>query len=100
SFLNHLTLEEILLYDNEEIEETIYEIRNELKLSNETEVREALVNKTSMEFIEHIHEHYPKEKTLEILNLFSDRSNDLKIKQMVAEDTDIPTIFEFIVGIT
>lgn len=100
SFLNHLTLEEILVYDNEKIEETIYEIRNELKLGSESEVKEALVNKTSMEFIKHIHEHYPKEKTLEILNLFSDRSNDLKIKKMVAEDTDIPTIFEFIVGIT
>lgn len=98
-FLNHLTLEEIFEYDAVSVEETIDEIKNGLKLSSEEEVRDILFNQTSMAFLEHIETNYPKEKILEILPLFSDRSNDLKIQKMVAENADVPTIFEYIVGI-
>lgn len=98
-FLNHLTIEEIFNYKEEDVEKTIFEIKNELNLSSEEEIRQKLFNRTSEAFIQHIKDNYPKEKILEILPLFSDRKNDLKIQKMVAENTDVPTIFEYIVGI-
>ncbi|MCL7748771.1 AlwI family type II restriction endonuclease [Halalkalibacter alkaliphilus] len=98
-FLNHLTLEEILEYEDEKVEQAIVEIKDELNLASEEEIRETIFNQTSEAFIQHIETNYPKEKILEILQLFSDRSNDLKIQKMVAENTDVPTIFEYIVGI-
>ncbi|SDN76743.1 AlwI restriction endonuclease [Psychrobacillus sp. OK028] len=98
-FLNHLTLEEILGYEEENVDKTIIEIKDALNLSSEDEIRQVIFNKTSNAFIQHIETHYPREKILEILPLFSDRSNDLKIQQMVAENTDVPTIFEYVVGI-
>ncbi|MCM3585017.1 AlwI family type II restriction endonuclease [Mesobacillus maritimus] len=98
-FLNHLTLEEIFEHNEESINQLIIDIQNELNLSSDEEVRKTLFNKTSKAFIEHIETNYSKEKILEILPLFSDRSNDSKIQKMVAENTDVPTIFEYIVGI-
>lgn len=98
-FLNHLTIEEILDYKEENVEKTIFEIKDKLNLSSEEEIRQTLFNQTSEAFIQHIKENYSKEKIIEILPLFSDRRNDLKIQKMVAENTDVPTIFEYIVGI-
>ena len=98
-FLNNLTIEEILYCEEEKIDQAIVGIKDKLNLSSEDEIRKTLYNRTSSAFIKHIEENYPKEKVLEILPLFSDRSNDLKIQKMVAENTDVPTIFEYIVGI-
>lgn len=98
-FFNNLTIEEILYCEDEKIEKTIVGIKDKLNLSSEDEIRKTLYNRTSLAFIKHIEENYPKEKVLEILSLFSDRANDIKIQKMVAENTDIPTIFEYIVGI-
>lgn len=98
-FLNHLTLEEILNYENENVDKTINEIKDELNVTTEEEIQQTLFTQTSMAFIQHIETNYPKEKILEILPLFSNRSNDGKIQEMVAKNTDVPTIFEYIVGI-
>lgn len=98
-FLNHLTIEEIFDYKEKNVEKIISEIKDKLKLSSEEEIRKTLLNQTSKAFIQHIEKNYPKEKILEILPLFSDRRNDSKIQEMVAKNTDVPTIFEYIVGI-
>lgn len=98
-FLNHLTLEEIFDYKEVHIQEIIYKIKGDLNLSSEKEIRNTLFDRTSSAFIEHIETNYPKEKVAEILPLFSDRSNDKRIQEIVAENTDVPTIFEYIVGI-
>lgn len=98
-FLNNLTIEEIFCCDEEKINNAIVGIRKKLNLSSEDEIRKKLYSITSEAFIKHVEENYPKEKILEILPLFSDRANDSKIQKMVAENTDVPTIFEYIVGI-
>ena len=98
-FLNHLTIEEILGYDNTKVDSTIDKIKEELNLNSEEEIQKTLYDQTSRAFITHIEENYPEEKVLEILPLFSDRKNDSAIQKMVSENTDVPTIFEFIVGI-
>lgn len=98
-FFNHRKLEEIIDYPKDKLNQTIQEIKQELQITEEQDIRDTLLTKTSMAFQEHIETNYPKERILEILPLFSDRRNDNKIQKMVAESTDVPTIFEYIVGI-
>lgn len=98
-FLNHLTLEEIFECKEKHVNNVISEIKNEFGLTKEKEIKEKLYSQASDDFIKHIEENYPKEKVLEILPLFSDRSNDSKIKEIVSKDSDVPTIYEYIVGI-
>lgn len=51
------------------------------------------------EFAEFIDKNYPAEKVKEILGLFSNRSNDKLIKDIVSPDATVPTIYEYVVGI-
>lgn len=98
-FLTHHTIEEIFEYNNENAESLINKLKIEFNLSNENEIKEKIYNDTSNQFIKYIEANYPKEKILKILPLFGDRKNDSKIQDMVAKNTDVPTIFEYIVGI-
>lgn len=58
-----------------------------------------LDNEVNNNFNRYIKENYPINKVVEILSLFSDRKNDRKIKREVNESADVPTIYEYIVGI-
>lgn len=98
-FFNHISIEDILTCKCENVSRAIDECRKELNLSTIEEIRQAIYSKTSNSFVEHINKKYPRDKVIEILKLFSDRKNDNSIKSMVAPNTDIPTIFEYIVGI-
>ena len=55
--------------------------------------------KRNEEFKKFIFEKYPVQKVKDILSLFADRTNDNKIKETVNPDANVPTIFEYIVGI-
>ena len=59
----------------------------------------ALDDEVNKKFNEYIDAKYPIEKVINLLTLFSDRKNDKKIKAIVNESADIPTIYEYIVGI-
>lgn len=61
--------------------------------------KEKLERQNKEELKRHIEEKYPKEKTLEILRLFSDRRNDAKIKKAVNDEASVPTIYEYMVAI-
>lgn len=51
------------------------------------------------EFKKFISNKFPRKKVFTILSMFSDRSNDRKIQKEVTDEADIPTIFEYIVGL-
>lgn len=61
--------------------------------------REELKNESKNELEKHIEEKYTREKTLEILKLFSNRSNDSIIKKEVNDQASVPTIYEYMVAI-
>ena len=63
------------------------------------DIHSLLVEENELKLKNHIQEKYPKEKVVELLQLFSNRQNDKKIKQFVNKDATVPTIFEFIVAI-
>ncbi|MGX6993955.1 hypothetical protein CBF34_10350 [Vagococcus penaei] len=83
--------------NNQEI--TIQNTVEKLGVSSKKEVKEKLVNMVNDEFEKFIKEKYPKEKVIEILSMFSDRTNDKKIKEETESSASVPTIFEYITGI-
>jgi hypothetical protein len=93
------SLIEILGYSKDDVSEIISKIEDNLKVRNADDIKLLLNNKKNTDFIQYINEKYPKEKIMELLPMFSDRRNDLKIKKEVNDAASVPTIYEFIIGI-
>lgn len=51
------------------------------------------------QFKKFVHNKFPRDKVFNILELFKDRSNDDEIQKSVTDEADVPTIFEYIVGL-
>ena len=66
---------------------------------DESLTKDKLKLQNQMDLERHIEEKYPKEKTLEILRMFSDRKNDAKIRKEVNDEAPVPTIYEYMVAI-
>ncbi|WP_367006603.1 AlwI family type II restriction endonuclease [Streptococcus sp. ZY19097] len=98
-FYNNITLSKIYGYDENQVVSIVREITNELSLSTADEVKGHLQSQISIEFKEFVHRTFPKDKIIEILPLFSDRSNDKIIQKMVGVESSVPTIYEYIVGL-
>lgn len=93
------SLSQILEYYEEEIKQVKESIRDafpEIKLED---IPVIVADKRKKEFSKFIDKHYPLEKVKEILGLFSDRSNDKRIKDAVSPDATVPTIYEYVIGI-
>lgn len=98
-FCSVKTVSEILNYDGQKISQKINQIKT---IYNETDIENILdivAEKRNEEFKKFIFEKYPVQKVKDILALFADRTNDNKIKEAVNPDANVPTIFEYIVGI-
>lgn len=46
-----------------------------------------------------LHEKFPLETIKNLLTMFEDRSNDAEVQRLVTDNADVPTIFEYIVGL-
>jgi len=93
-FYNEISLCEILGLSTEETKSILAKLGKD-----ETSIKQALETQKENELKKHIKEKYPKEKTMEILNMFSDRGNDQTIKNFVNESATVPTIYEYIMAI-
>lgn len=98
-FCSITSLAEILLHSNEELIRIINSVKEEFGISNIEQITEIVTANRRREFAEFITEKYPLEKVKELLGLFSDRSNDSRLKEYVSTDATVPTIYEFIIGI-
>lgn len=98
-FFNHISIEKIFDLKDIEVAPIITKINEDLEVTSADEAKVLLKSQINSEFIKYIEENYPKDRVIEILNLFADRSNDQKIQEMVDSTASVPTIFEYIVGI-
>lgn len=98
-FFNNIPLSKIFGYNEIEISNIVTKISNQYSLTTADEVKQRLKSNLSKEFEIFIKNKFTKDFILEILPLFSDRTKDEKIKEMVGVDSSVPTIFEYIVGI-
>lgn len=86
-------------YNEQKISQIINQIKSIYKETDIENIPDIIAEKRNEEFRKFIFEKYPIEKIKDILLLFSDRSNDNKIKETVSTDASVPTIFEYIIGI-
>lgn len=93
------SLSEIFEYSPEQIQEIKTCIKEEFDNSDIIDISKIIADRRKNEFKEFIDSAYPISKIQEILELFADRNNNQKIKKIVSQDSTIPTIYEFIVGI-
>ena len=98
-FCSAKSVSEILNYDGQKISQKINQIKAIYKEADIGNIPDIVAEKRSEEFKKFIFEKYPLQKVKDILSLFSDRTNDNKIKETVNPDANVPTIFEYIVGI-
>lgn len=82
-----------------DIHSIIIKIEHLYHINSAEEVKHQLHSQKDKEFKRFVESNFPKEKVLNILALFADRTNDEKIKQMVETDASVPTIYEYIVGL-
>ena len=98
-FINEISLSKILNISEEKTKDICDNIQYFLGVTTPIAASKKLKSKKSQDFINHIKAKYPKEKTIELLKLFSDRKNDVKIKKFVNDLATVPTIYEYVVAI-
>lgn len=98
-FFKNIEIDSIFGIEKSKQEIMLNNTVEKLGVSNKAEVKEKLVNIMNDDFKKFIEEKYPKEKIIKILSLFSDRTNDKKIKEETESTASVPTIFEYVIGI-
>lgn len=93
------SISEILCYSDEKVSGIIKKVKSIYPNISLDEIPNVVAEKRSEEFKNFILKNYPEAKVKMLLPLFSDRTNDSKIKEIVSEDASVPTIFEYVVGI-
>ena len=89
----------ILKISNEESTNKLRELQKKYNVSTVDELIKKLDSETNKKFKEYVESNYPIDKVTNLLAKFSDRTNDKEIKKEVNESADVPTIYEYIVGI-
>lgn len=98
-FCGEYSTEEILEYFQDEYDQIIENIVDEFSGATIEEIPEIMRTRRNDEFRDYVANQYPEDKVKELLSLFSNRSNDRRIKQEVNPDSSVPTIYEYLVGI-
>lgn len=93
------TIVEILNYSSDDISIVQNQLKCEFGTNVGIDIKTQIETKVSTDFKAYIESNYPKEKIIRILEMFSDRSNDSRIKNEVNPAATVPTIYEYIVGI-
>ncbi len=98
-YMSELPLSVALRYESDYVEQIANQVVHQFGLRSFAEIHTTMRSKASQGLISHIADKYPKERIMELLALFSDRKNDDTIKKAVNDTADVPTIYEYIVGI-
>lgn len=98
-FCSSVSFIEIFHYSEASVDDKLNSVRNKFGNASLKDITKILTDKRNQEFVKFIDNAYPLDKVKNILNLFNDRSNDAKIKELVCPDSSVPTIYEYMVGI-
>lgn len=98
-FCEEYSTEKILEYFQDEYDNIIGNIVEEFPGISIEEIPGIMRTRRNDEFREYLERQYPEDKVKKLLGLFTDRTNDRKIKNEVNPDASVPTIYEYLVGI-
>ncbi|KKB26182.1 AlwI family type II restriction endonuclease [Staphylococcus carnosus] len=94
-FYKDITISEILKINKSEV---LDEIKNSLKIEDNSQISNIVLNQKEEKFKNFISTTFPKEKIIEILYKFASRDDDW-IKSEVSESATVSTIYEYIIAI-
>lgn len=89
----------ILEYSEEMIDGIISDVQAEFDGAEIDIIPQIIKHRRRSDFDLFIARNYPEDRVKTLLGLFSDRSNDSKIKEEVYPDATVPTIYEYVVGL-
>lgn len=95
SFYQEVSISGILNLDKDRV---LYSIKESLGVTDFSQIESVVATQKEYKFRQFISSEFPREKIIELLPLFSTRS-DNKIKEQVSEAATVPTIYEYIVAI-
>lgn len=98
-FCGDYSTEDILEYCQDEYVRIVENIVSEFEGFAIEDIPEIMRSRRNDEFRRYLETEYPENRVKDLLGLFSDRSNDKKIKKAVNPDASVPTIYEYLVGI-
>ena len=93
------SISDILKYSEEKLENQIRKIQSAFGGASTMDISHMVEERRKQEFAMHVEKNYPKERVIELLELFSNRDNDARIKKEVCTEATVPTIYEYIVGL-
>lgn len=74
-------------------------VREKYGLNSIKELPQVLAKKRDTEFKKYVEENFPRERVFNLLGMFANRDNDTAIRKAVSVETDVPTIYEYVVGL-
>lgn len=98
-FSNSESLMNIFELSENDIKSHFEIVREKYGIDSIETLPDVLATKRDSEFKSYIRENFSKECVFNILEKFTNRDNDSEIKKLVSKETDVPTIFEYIVGL-
>ena len=98
-FCSNHSVTAILGYSEEMIDSIISDIQDEFDGAEINIIPQIIKRRRRSDFDSFVDRNYPEDRVKTLLGLFSDRSNDSKIKEEVCPDATVPTIYEYVVGL-
>lgn len=98
-YCTNISLVNIFEYSEQEIHAINTHIQDEFFGAEIEKIPSIASKRRKEDFEKYISDFYPKDVVKELLGLFKDRKNDKLIKERVSQDSDVPTIYEYVVGI-
>lgn len=89
----------ILNYSDKFIDKMLDAVQKEFGGAEIANIPQIIKRRRKNDFDVFVDKYYPETRVKTLLGMFSDRSNDGKIKEEVCPDATVPTIYEYIVGL-
>ena len=89
----------ILGYSETFVDKIFLEVQSEFDGAKLSDIPQIVKQRRKTDFDKFIESKYPEVRVKTLLGMFSDRSNDSKIKEEVCLDATVPTIYEYVVGL-
>ena len=89
----------IFNYSDEIVDKIFLNIQSEFDGAEIVDIPRIIKRRRKDDFDKFVDRNYPETRVKALLSMFSDRSNDGKIKEEVYPDATVPTIYEYVVGL-
>ncbi len=98
-YYNNHSVISILNYSDNLINDILLAVQEEFDGAEIIDIPQIVKQRRKNDFDIFIDKNYPETRVKKLLTMFSDRTNDGRIKEEVCSEATVPTIYEYIVGL-